>query len=151
MAKIDVKTISKLREETGAPVIRVKKVLDELGGDVKKAFEILKKEGFEKAAKREGRETSAGKVFYYAHHSGKIVAVVEVFCETDFVAKNELFDTLGKDLAMQLASMGEKNFEDQDFIRDPKKKISDLVKEVKAKTGENIKVGRVLRIELGEK
>jgi len=150
MTKKSIELIKKLKEETGAPIIRVKKVLEEFGGDEKKAFEILEKEGFEKAAKREGRETSQGKVFVYQHHTGKVVGVVELFCETDFVARNSLFEELGKDIAMQVASMGGKNIEKQEFIKDPSKKISDLIKAVIAKTGENIKLGRVYRIQLGQ-
>ncbi len=153
MAKISVATISKLRDETGAPVIRVKKVLEEVKADEKKALGILRKEGFEKVAKREGRQTDQGKVFAYSHHSGKIVSVVELLCETDFVAKNQLFEELGKSIAMQIASMNPKNLKDlldQDFIKDPSKKISDLVKEVIAKTGENVKVARFERIEIGK-
>ena len=107
--KLDAKLISKLRQETGAPVIRVKNVLDEVGGDVKKAEKILKKEGFEKMEKRTDRETSQGKIFSYVHHSGKVAGIVELLCETDFVARNELFEDLGKDLSMQVASMGAKN------------------------------------------
>ncbi len=150
MNKIPLDRVKKLREETGAPIIRVKKVLEEFEGNEKKAFEILQKEGFEKAAKREGRETSQGKVFSYVHHTQKIVSVVELFCETDFVSRNELFESLGKDIAMQVASMGEKDIEKQEFIKDPSKKISDLIKAVIAKTGENIRLGKVLRVELGK-
>lgn len=150
MKKISIELLKKLREETGAPIIRVKKVLEELDGDEKKALDILKKEGFEKAEKREGRQTSEGKVFTYAHHTGKIVGIVELLCETDFVARNELFEELGKSIAMQAASMGEKDLEKQEFIKDPSKTISDLVKEVIAKTGENIRIGRVVRVELGK-
>lgn len=150
MKKISIELIKKLKEETGAPIIRVKKVLEEFDGNEKKAFEILQKEGFEKAAKREGRQTSQGKVFVYAHHTGKVVAVVELFSETDFVARNSLFEELGKDIAMQAASMGEKDIEKQEFIKDPSKKVSDLIRAVIAKTGENIRLGRVLRVELGK-
>lgn len=149
MPKINATLIKKVREETGAGVMRVKQVLEEVKGDEAKALDILKKEGLEKVAKREGRETGQGKVFSYSHHNNKIVSVVELFSETDFVAKNELFEELGKNIALQVASMGEEGVEDQDFIKDPSKKISDLVKEVIAKTGENIKLGRVVRIELG--
>lgn len=149
MGKISINLIKDLREKTGAPVIRVKKVLEEVGGDEKKAFEILQKEGFEKAQKRVGRETCQGKIFSYVHHNGKVAALVELLCETDFVARNDLFDILGRDLAMQVASMGEKNLSGQEFIKDPGKKVEDLVGEVIAKTGENIKIGRVYRIELG--
>ena len=151
--KIDVSLIRKLKEETGAPVIRVKKVLEEQGGDEKKAFEILRKEGFEKASKREGRENSQGLVESYIHHSGKVASIVELFCETDFVARNELFKELAHNLALQVASMGAKDSQDlleQEYIKDPTKKVGDLVKEVVAKTGENIRVGRVIRIELGK-
>jgi len=148
MRKIDIGQIKKLREETGAPVIRVKKVLEEVGNE-EKAREILRREGFEKAAKRGSRATNQGKIFVYSHHTGKVVGVVELLSETDFVARNDLFEALGKDLAMQVASLGEKDFADQEFIKDPAKKVGDLVKEVMAKTGENIKIGRIYQIELG--
>ncbi len=150
MSKIDSALIKKVREETGAGVMRVKTVLEEVNGDEAKALEILKKEGLEKVAKREDRATGQGKVFSYNHHSNKIVSVVELFSETDFVAKNELFEELGKNIALQAASMGAEDMENQDFIKDPSKKIIDLIKEVIAKTGENIKLGRVVRIELGK-
>ncbi len=150
MSKINIDLIKRLREETGVAIIRIREVLDEVKGDEKKALVILKKEGFEKASKREGRETGQGKVFVYSHHTGKVVGLVELLCETDFVAKNELFEALGKDLAMQVASMGDKTLEKQEFIKDSSKKVSDLIKEVIAKTGENVRVGRVFRVELGK-
>jgi len=150
MSKIDIQLIKKLREETGVAIIRIREVLEEVKGNEKEALVILKKEGLEKAEKREGRETGQGKIFVYSHHTGKVVGLVELLCETDFVAKNELFETLGRDLAMQAASMGSEKFEDQDFIKDGSKKIKDLIKEVIAKTGENIKLGRVQRFELGQ-
>lgn len=151
MGKIDIELIKKLREETGVAIIRIREVLEEVEGDEKKALAILKKEGLEKAETKGDRETSQGKVFAYSHHTGKVVGVVELFCETDFVAKNELFETLGRDLAMQVAGMGEKDFAKQEFIKDPGKTVTDLIKEVIAKTGENIKLGRVYKIELGVK
>lgn len=150
MTKITTDQIKRLRDETGAPVMRVKKVLEELKGNEKKALVILRKEGFEKAAKRAERETKAGILSVYTHHNQKIAGIVELLCETDFVARNELFTSLAKDLAMQVASMGEKDLLKQDFIKDPSKKIGDLLKEVIAKTGENIKLGRVWKIVLGE-
>ena len=151
--KVTTEQIKKLREATGAPIMRVKQVLEEEGGDEKKAEKILKKEGFEKASKRKDRKTEAGFVASYVHHSGKVASLVELMCETDFVARNELFVVLGKDLAMQVASMDPKDAKDlakQDFIKDPSKKISDLVKEVVAKTGENIRIGKIFRVELGK-
>lgn len=150
MGKINVELLKKLREESGAPITRVQKVLQEFDGDEAKALEVLKKEGFAKAEKREGRETGQGKVFTYSHHTGKVVSVVELLCETDFVAKNELFETLGKDVAVQIASMGAEDVENQDFVKDPSQKISDLIKAVIAKTGENVRLGRAIRIELGK-
>ena len=150
MSKVNTDLIKKVREETGAGVMRVKQVLEQVKGNESKALEILKKEGLEKVAKREDRATGQGKVFSYVHHNEKIVSVVELFSETDFVAKNELFEELGKNIALQVASMGTDAVEEQDFIKDPSKKIKDLVKEVIAKTGENIKLGRVVRIELGK-
>jgi len=151
--KIALDLIRKLKEKTGAPVIRVKKVLEEVRGDEEKAFKILQKEGFEKAGKKEGRETSQGILETYIHHSGKVASVVELFCETDFVARNELFRNLAHDLALQVASMGAKDAKElvvQEFIKEPTKKVGDLVKEVIAKTGENVRVGRIFRIELGK-
>lgn len=164
--KITADQIRRLKQGSGAPVMRVKKLLEEILGDLpadathqalqageKKAAEILKKEGFEKAAKRESRETSQGLVEAYAHHSGKVVSVIELFCETDFVARNDLFKELAHDLTLQVASMGAKDakgLETQEFIKDPSKKVLDLVKEVIAKTGENIRIGRVFRVELGK-
>jgi elongation factor Ts len=151
--KISADQIRKLREQTGAPVIRVKKVLEEVEGNDKKAFEILSKEGFEKVAKREGRETSQGIIETYTHHSKRVGSVIELFCETDFVGRNETFLTLAHDLALQLASNDAKNAEEllkQDFIKDPAKKVADLIKEVIAKTGENVRLGRIYRIELGK-
>jgi elongation factor Ts len=153
MVKITADKIRKLREATGAPMLRVKKVLEEFGGDEKKAEEVLKKEGFEKAAKRSGRETTQGIIETYVHHSGKVASLVEVFCETDFVARNKIFKDLAHDLALQVASMGAKSTPElakQEFIKDPSKKIEDLVKEAIAKLGENIRIGRIFRIELGK-
>lgn len=152
MGNISLDLIRKLKNKTGAPVIRVKQVLEEVGSE-KKAFEILRKEGFEKAAKREGRETSQGVIETYIHHSGKVASLVELLCETDFVARNELFRELAHNLALQVASMEAKDTDDlgkQEFIKDPTKTVGDLVKEVIAKTGENIRIGRIFRIELGK-
>ena len=152
--KIIADQIRKLRDKTGAPVMRVKKVLEEFKGDEKKAEKVLMKEGFEKAAKRSERETNQGILKTYVHHSNKVASMVELFSETDFVARNELFVELAHNLALQVASMGAKNvkeLEKQAFIKNPKKKVLDLVKEVIAKTGENIKICRIIRVELGKK
>lgn len=151
MGTIDFALINRLREETGAPVVRVKKLLDELKGDEKKALEILRKEGFEKTAKREGRETGQGIIVTYTHHTKKIAAMVELLCETDFVARNEIFASLADSVARQVASMNPKDVDEllaQSYIKEPSKTIADLVKEVIAKTGENVKIGRFHRIDI---
>jgi elongation factor Ts len=150
--KITADLIRKLRDESGAPVMRVKQVL-EAEGDEAKALAILRKEGFEKVAKREGRETTAGMVFSYTHHSGKVAVLVELLSETDFVARNELFSELGKNLCLQITSMAPvdvKDLLDQEFIKDPSQKVNDLVASVIAKTGENVKVSRFSRLEIGK-
>jgi elongation factor Ts len=153
MAKANADLIRKLREETGAPVMRASKLLEELNGNYEEAEKILKAEGFEKAAKREGRETTQGIIKAYVHHSSKLASIVELLCETDFVAKNELFTELAHNVSLQVVSMPQMTTEElleSDFVKDPSKKIVDLVKEVIAKVGENIKIGRTWRIELGE-
>jgi len=151
--KVDINQIKKLRTETHAPVIDVKKALEETEGNVEAAKKILMKKGFEKAAKKAQRATKAGRVFVYQHHSGTVSAMLELYSETDFVARNEVFENLGREIVMQIASMNPKNEKvlvNQDYIRDPGKKVGDLVKEAIAKTGENIKLGRFVRMELGE-
>ncbi len=155
--KITAQLIREVRQDSGAPMLRAKKVLEEVGdlpaqAGKKKAIEILKKEGFDKMAKRTDRTTSAGVVVAYTHHTGKVACLVELLCETDFVAKNEVFLELANNIAMQAASMSPKDDKEllgQEFIKDPSKKIEELVKEVTAKTGENIRLGRFVRIEVG--
>lgn len=149
--KISIEQIKKLRDETSAPVAEIKKALEEALGDEKKAKEILKKSGFERAAKKAEREIKAGWIFSYIHHSGQIGAIVELGCETDFVARTDEFQNLGKELAMQVASMNPKdvkNLLSQGYIRQPEKTVEDLIKEIVAKTGENIQVKGFQRLEV---
>lgn len=153
MKKISVDQIRKLREKTGAPMLRVKKVLEEVNGNEKKAKIILEKEGHKVVAKKAERKTSQGLLEAYVHHSGKVASLVEVLCETDFVARNDVFKQLAHNLALQVASMNAKNaqeLQNQEFIKDPSKNISDLLKEAIVKTGENIRIGRIYRVELGQ-
>ena len=150
--KITAQLIREVREESGAPMMRAKKVLEKVGGERKKAIDILKKEGFEKMAKRSDRATSAGVVVSYTHHNRKIAALAELLCESDFVAKNEMFLEVANGIAMQVASMSPKDDKEllsQEFIKDPSRKIEDLIKEATTKTGENIRLGRFTRIEVG--
>ena len=106
--EIDVSKVKELREKTGAGVMAAKKALEESNGDVTKAEDILKKQGLSNALKKSGRETSEGVIQSYIHAGNKIGAMVELKCETDFVARTEEFITLTKDLAMQVAAMSPK-------------------------------------------
>ena len=143
--------IKQLREKTGAGVMDAKKALEESGGDMKKAEEIIAAKGIVKAEKKADREVKSGLVYGYTHQ-GRVGVLVEVSCETDFVAKNPEFETLCKEVALQIASMEPKNVEElleQDYIRDGGKKIKDLVTSLIGKIGENIQVRRFVRFELG--
>lgn len=151
--KITADLIREVREITGAGVMRAKKVLEEVGGDREKAIKILREEGFSKLEKRADRETAAGYIATYKHHTGTVAALVELNCETDFVAKNELFIETANNIAMQVASMNPQSEEEllsQSFIKDPSKTIEELIKEVNAKTGENTKLGKFVRIQVGD-
>lgn len=139
---VTVDDIKKLRELTGAGIADCREALSLSKGDEKKAIEIIHEKGFEKAAKKEGRETNQGRVFSYVH-GGRIGVVVSLLCETDFVAKTDDFQNLGKEICLQIASMKPKDTKDllaQEYIRDPKLTIGDMIKSVIGKLGENIKV-----------
>jgi elongation factor Ts len=143
--------IKQLREKTGAGVMDAKKALEESGGDMKKAEEIIAAKGIVKAEKKADREVKSGLVYGYTHQ-GRVGVLVEVSCETDFVAKNPEFEALCKEVALQVASMEPKDVEElleQDYIRDGSKKIKDLVTSLIGKIGENIQVRRFVRFELG--
>src|SRR3989338_8539087 len=101
---IDSKTILSLREMTGAGMVDAKKALDETGGDIAKAAELLRKKGIVKASKKSDRATHEGLIHAYIHSGGKIGVLVELSCETDFVARNDQFKELAHDIAMQIAA-----------------------------------------------
>src|ERR1035437_11174917 len=107
----DIKLLKQLREETSASIADVKTALEETNGDYKKALGWLKKHGIEKAEKKANRETSQGLVESYTHQNGKVGALVEVLCETDFVARTDEFKNLCHEIAMQIAAMSPKNVE----------------------------------------
>ncbi len=141
--KVNLEDIKKLRDETSAGVADCRQALDECGGSLNKAREWLRKKGMERAEKKAEREVKAGSVFAYVHHTGRLGSLVALACETDFVAKTEDFGRLGKELALQVASTKPANIEElleQEYVRDPKKKISEVIKEVIGKLGENIQV-----------
>lgn len=104
MADVKPDDIKKLREMTGAGMMDCKAALAEFGGDLEKASDALRKKGLAKAAKRSGKDTGCGRVFSYIHGEGKIGVLLQLNCETDFVAKNDDFEALGKDLCMQVAA-----------------------------------------------
>ena len=146
-----IEQVKKLREELGLGIMEIKAALEAASGDEKKAKEILKEQGFKKAEKRTEKETHQGRVATYTHSTGKIGVMVELLCETDFVAKNEEFLALAKDLCLQVAAMEPKDTKallTQEFIKDPSKKVDELIKALIAKFGENIKVGRIQRFEI---
>ncbi|MFA6007840.1 MAG: elongation factor Ts [Candidatus Shapirobacteria bacterium] len=146
-----IELVKKIRAETGLGVMEIKAALEEAKGDEKKAKEILKAKGFEKAEKRAERETHQGRVATYTHATGKIGVMVELLCETDFVAKNEDFTGVARDLCLQVAAMNPKDVKElleQEFIKDASVKIKDLVTALNAKFGENIKIGRMERFEI---
>ena len=195
---LDMAAVKDLRALTGAGILDCKKALAENDGDVQKAIDYLREKGLAKAVKKADRAASQGLVFSYIHNTGKLGTLVEINCETDFVAKTDEFQTLGHDIAMHIAAANpgylnaeevpaevlEKEKEiykaqgmeegkpehicekiaegrvrkfyeenclvEQGFIRDPEKKIKDMVIEAIAKLGENIVIKRFSRFSIGE-
>lgn len=153
MEKVDIKILKKLRDETSASVTDCRNALIESEGDYKKALEWIKKRSLSKADKKADRETEQGVIEPYVHGGGRIGVLVEVSCETDFVARTDEFKSLSHEIAMQIASMNPENVEallKQDYIRDSGMKIEELIKSAIGKLGENIKVKRFTRMELGQ-
>jgi len=167
--------IKRLREETSCGVIDCKKALEEAKGDFNKAKEHLRKRGLEMAAKKSDRKANEGRVEAYIHNGNKIGVVVEVNCETDFVARSEDFCKFTRDIALHIAALNPKYIKKEDvpadvlnkeadkeayikancllaqaYVRDPGKNVQDLLNELVAKIGENIVVGRFVRYKVGE-
>ena len=174
---VSIEVIKKLREATSASVSDCKNALDEAKGDLHKASEILKKRGLEIAAKKASRAANQGRVEAYVHTGNKIGVLVEINCETDFVARNEEFIRFAKDVAMQIAAsapkflkteevpseelkdLNDKGKSDyfkaycllqQPFIKDDKLTIQDYLISLVAKIGENIVIRRFSRFKIGE-
>ena len=149
-AKDDVK---RLREQTGAGVMDCKRALDEAKGDFEKAKGLIKERGLAKAKEKADREANEGIVEAYVHAGGRIGAMVELSSETDFVARNADFRELAKEIAMQVAAMDPTDVDQllgQPYIRDASKTIGELVTTIAASTGENVRVKRFKRFELGQ-
>lgn len=196
--EIPAKLVAELRARTGAGMMDCKKALEETGGDVEQAVDVLRKKGAAKADKRAERVASEGVIGSYVHHNGKLGVIVELNSETDFVAHTPEFHTLARDLAMHIASanpiavriedvpaelvareravyeaqvaeqkkpeairakivegMLKKFYEEnvlleQRFVKDDKRTVGELVKELSAKTGEKVAVRRFARLKIGE-
>lgn len=151
--KVSIELLKQLRDETQASVADCKTALVEAKGNMEKAREVLRKKGFERAEKKGDREAKQGLVESYVHQNGKIGVIVEVLCETDFVARTDEFKALAHEVAMQIAAMDPKDSKDllkQEYIRDSSKTIDILVKETIAKLGENILIGKFSRVAIGE-
>lgn len=165
--KISTEMVKELRSQSGAGIMECRNVLLEVKGDVEKALQILKEKGLIKAEKKAKRATAEGLVEAYIHIGGRIGAMVEVNCETDFVARTDEFKELAHNVAMQVAALSPQFITKEEvpegaeiepetaclllqpYIRDPSKTVQDVVVETIAKVGENIKVSRFARFELG--
>ena len=173
--KIPVESIKELREMTSASVMDCKKALQESAGDKKKAVEFLRKRGLEIAANKQGRLAKDGRVEAYVHMGNKIGVLLEVDCETDFVARNSDFCQFTKDVAMQIAAckplyirkedvpqevLAEQKDQElffkeqcllaQPFVKDPSLSVGDYLASIVAKIGENILIRRFTRYKIGE-
>lgn len=151
--QVNLDDLKKLRAETSAGVSDCRQALEDAEGNFDKAKKLLLERGLEKAAKKEGKETSQGIVESYVHAGGKVGVLVELRCETDFVARTDEFKALAHEVALQIAAMNPKDVKDLmegAYIRDAKQSITDLVKLTIAKVGENITVAKFTRMQLGE-
>ena len=145
--------VKRLRDETGAGVMDCKRALDEAKGDFEKARGLIKERGLAKAKEKADREAKEGIVEAYVHAGGRIGAMVELSSETDFVARNPDFRGLAREIAMQVAAMDPTDVDQlltQPYIRDSSKTIGELVTTIAASTGENVRVKRFKRFELGQ-
>lgn len=164
--KVSLDAIKSLREKTRASLNDVREALASANGDETKALEWLRKRGAQIAEKRQGRATDQGRVEAYLHHDGRLAALVEINCETDFVARTPEFISFCRDLAMQVAAMSPHYVRQEDvpagadpatpcllqqpFVKDPSTTIGHLLTALIAKTGENVVIRRFSRFALGE-
>lgn len=149
---MNIEDLKKLRAETGAGIADCKEALSLSKGNLTKAKELLKAKGLDKASSKSQREVKTGIVDVYSH-GGKVGVLVELLCETDFVARTEDFKNLAHEISLQIASMNPSSVEillTQEYIRDSSMTVDQLIKSIVGKLGENIQVGRFERIALGE-
>lgn len=126
---VDAKLVKTLREMTGAGMLECKSALEEANGDLEAAVEILRKKGVAKAAKKAGRETKEGLIHSYIHAGGRIGVLLELNCETDFVARNELFKELANEIALQIAAMKPQYVKREDVPREVVEKEGEIARE----------------------
>ena len=153
MPKYTAADIKKLREETGAGMLDCKKCLEKADGNYEEAKKFAIARGLANAEKKSDRETKEGYISSYVHATGKIAALVEILCETDFVARNDEFKAMAQNVAMQVVAMGAEDVEEllkQDFIKDPSITVEELVKRTSGKIGEKFVVNRFVRYTVGE-
>jgi elongation factor Ts len=149
--EITAQQVKTLRERTGAGIADVKKALEESGGDMEKAFGFIERKLGNSAIKKATRATGAGLIETYIHSNGTVGALVEILCETDFVARNPLFKEFAHDIALHIAAMDPADVEilfNQPFVKDLGKTVGDLLNEAVGKFGENMKIGRFARFEI---
>jgi elongation factor Ts len=165
---ISTESIRELRDKTGAGIMDCRRALEQAGGDQSKAIQILQQQGLERAEKKAGRVARQGVVEAYIHAGGRIGALVELNCETDFVARDDGFRQLAREIAMQIAATAPEYVAPEDapaelsddekkqkvlllqgYIRNDRQSIRDLITERTARYGENVRVGRFTRFELG--
>lgn len=165
---VTVAAIKALRDMTGAGIMDSKRALEDAGGDLEEARKVLREKGIASAAKKASRDTNEGLVEAYIHSGGRVGAIVELNCETDFVARTEDMKSLAHNVAMQVAAMSPEYVDEgevpddeeaspqelcllsQPFIRDNEQTVQDVVNETIAKVGENVRVRRFSRFSLGE-
>jgi len=175
MAKVPLELIKELRQSTSASVADCRQALEDSAGDLKKAKELLRQRGMEMAKSKEGRSAKEGRIEAYVHLGNKIGVLLEINCETDFVARNEDFRQFAKDVAMQIAAVNPRYIRKEDvpqeilektedkeafykenclllqpFIKDPSITIQDYLATLIGKIGENIVIRRFARYKLGE-
>lgn len=166
---ITAEDVKRLRDETGAGMLDSKKALEESDGDFDKAKGILRQKGFEAAAKREERETVEGLIISYIHHNNRFGVLLEINCETDFVARTDDFRELAEKVAKHIVGAAPTYVSEEDipegsgedpkevallsqpYLQDESVTVGELIKEASGKTGENIRVRRFARFELGAK
>lgn len=150
---VSLDLLKKLRKDSSAGIADCRKALEDSANDYDKAKKLIIERGLEKASKKEGKETSQGVIASYVHQTGKVGVLVELRCETDFVARTDEFKALAHEITLQVTSMNPKDVAEllkSPYIRDPKLSIAELIKLTVAKVGENITVARFSRLELGE-